>query len=77
MRIIHAAKKVQETEITCFNCKSVLGVEEADLVLNGNDYCVKCPVCKEVIRSINKRVAFPWVMEDKDEVQSDNFMRVN
>ena len=78
MRIIRAAKRIQEAVITCPNCKSVLGIEEDDIRYMDMCYKVFCPVCENWIGDFNENVLFPWVMEESNnEVSSDNPVRVN
>ena len=78
MRIIRAAKRVQEAVITCPNCKSILGIEEDDIEYKNMNHQVFCPVCETWIGDFNKNVLFPWKMEDEEnEVPCDNPVRIN
>ena len=87
MRIIKAAKKVDEFTVTCDNCGSVLGVRKNDLNnsthMGDNEctewtyYCGVCS-CKNHLKGLLSDF-FPWIMEDKNdrELQGDNTMWVN
>ena len=78
MRIIRAARRVQEAQITCPYCKSVLGIEREDIKYFNMDYNVVCPVCETTISGLKKDELFPWVMEDDDndrKIQGNNLVR--
>ena len=82
MRIIKAAKKLEECIVVCDNCKSVLALTTKDLENETNSYGYYCGVCgcKNHIKANNRNELFPWIMEDEEndrQVQSDNAMRVN
>ena len=85
MRIIKAAKKIDEFTVTCDNCGSILGIMRNDLTNNsmiGDSECKKwtyyCGVCKcmnHLAGTLSE--LFPWIMEDENdrELQSDNTVR--
>ena len=78
MRIIRAAKRIQEARITCPNCESILGIEKEDIKYMDMSYKVFCPVCQTWIGDFNKEILFPWVMEDEkknEEIQSSDAVR--
>ena len=85
MRIIKAAKKVDEFTVTCDNCGSVLGVRKNDFNsstrLGDNEctewtyYCGVCSCVNHLKGSLSD--LFPWIMEDENdrELQSNNTVR--
>ena len=85
MRIIKAAKKVDEFTVTCNNCGSVLGIRRPDLDNSTHKedhectewiyYCGVCS-CQNHLKGALSDF-FPWIMEDKNdrELQGDNTMR--
>ena len=77
MRIINAAKKTDEIVATCATCHSVLGVREVDVKWYSSSWSYVCPVCcaTNYFDIENKLELFPWIMEDKNEIQSDNSVR--
>ena len=87
MRIIKAAKKIDEYTTTCNNCGSILGIRRNDLSNNtrkddneNEDWTYFCGVCScrnHLTGTISD--LFPWKMEDEydRELQSDNSMRLN
>ena len=80
MRIIRAAKQVQEIEINCGKCKSTLGITQSDVKPDYGSYNIICPVCGHLNKYTYASDLFPWIMEDNDndrKLQSDNSMRVN
>lgn len=77
MRIIRAAKQKEEAVLTCLCCKSIIGIRQYEIREERNDNYVECPVCKERISGLNPRELFPWIMEDENEVPSDNPVRIN
>ena len=79
MRIIKAAKKKDELVVTCDTCKSIIGLREVDVRWYNDAWSYTCPVCSAINYFVteDKSDLFPWIMEDENEVQSDNSMRVN
>ena len=79
MRIIKAAKKTDEIVETCDTCGSVLGIKEIDVRWYDSSWTFICPVCTAVnyLDAEEKSELFPWIMEDKDEISSNNTMRIN
>lgn len=85
MRIIKAARKTDEYITTCNNCGSILGIKRNDLSNNAmiddnkcNEwtyYCGVCQCCNHLKGSLH--TLFPWTMEEVNEVQSNNSVRVN
>jgi len=86
MRIIKAAKKVDEYITTCNNCGSTLGIRRNDLVNNtmvDDDKCEEwiyyCGVCQygnHLTGSLHN--LFPWIMEEEvndGEIPSSDIVR--
>ena len=68
MRIIKAAKRIQEVQFTCPRCYSILGIESGDISYDSTlkKHCIKCPVCDEYVGDFNRQTMFPWIMEDEE-----------
>jgi len=80
MRIIRAAKQVQEIEINCSKCRSILGIMQSDVKPDNGSYNIICPVCGHLNKRTYVSDLFPWIMEEEEndrKIQSDNSMRVN
>lgn len=73
MRIIKAAKKVDEYITTCNNCGSILGIKRNDLFNNTmkddnkcEEWIYDCEVCQysnHLTSSLHN--LFPWIMEEE------------
>ena len=81
MRILHAAKKLEERIETCSNCHSILAVAEDDLHFRNEVWEYVCPVCEKRndYGSLILDQLFPWKREENEdeEISSDNSMRLN
>ena len=80
MRIIKAAKRIQEFELVCTKCSSVLGITPADVAPEYGDFTITCPVCGHLNKRAYTADLFPWIMEEEEndrKIQSDNSMRIN
>ena len=80
MRIIKAAKKLEECIAVCDNCKSILGLTMNDLSNEAGGFSFYCAICgcMNHIKAEHTSDLFPWVMEDDDndrKIQGDNLMR--
>ena len=77
MRIIKAAKQQDELIETCYNCTSILGVTKNDIHWESEGLAFKCPVCGKYTFYTNddKDSMFKWIMEDGDEIPSNNTVR--
>lgn len=82
MRIIHAAKKIEERIETCSNCHSILAVTEEDVYFCCDEtFEYTCPVCgySNNYGSLTLDQLFPWKMEDTvhEEISDNNSVRLN
>lgn len=79
MRIIKAAKQVEEWQQICRKCKSIIGITQNDVKYDNmeDENYVICPVCYETISLPSKDLMFTWIMEDENEVPSGDSMRIN
>ena len=78
MRIIRAAKQIEEWQQVCRKCKSIIGIAQNDVKYDSmeNENYVICPVCHETISLPSKDLMFKWIMEEENnEVPGDNSMR--
>lgn len=86
MRIIKAAKKIDEYITTCNNCGSILGLKRNDLsngTMIDDSQCDNWMYCCEVCKSCNHindslHKLFPWTMEeeiDDREISDNNTLR--
>lgn len=67
MRIIKAAKKVDEYIINCPYCGSLLGIREVDLQWSAGAWSYCCPVCSFNNHiDMEKSEMFPWKMEGEN-----------
>ena len=79
MRIIKAAKKTDEIVDTCDTCGSVLGLKETDVKWYSSSWSYTCPVCNSTnyFDVDSKLELFPWLVEEKNAIPSDNPVRIN
>lgn len=82
MRIIHAAKKIEERIETCSNCHSILAVTEDDVYCYHNEtFKYTCPVCGQSNNygDLTLDQLFPWKMENVnyEEISDNNSVRLN
>jgi formate-dependent nitrite reductase cytochrome c552 subunit len=77
MRIIKAAKRADELVDTCYQCRSVIGVKEADIEGRDDSWSYLCPVCetRNYFNGQNKLSLFPWIMEEENEVPDSDSVR--
>jgi hypothetical protein len=80
MRIIKAAKQMEEHITTCRHCKSMLGIKATDLEWGCGCWVYNCSVCGDTNEiQEDKNSLFPWKMEDEYDrrLQGDNPVRIN
>lgn len=79
MRIIKAAKKTDEFIAVCGHCNSIVGITADDVRWGNGSYRFTCPVCDHTIDLGYDELddMFPWIMEEENEIPSDNPMRIN
>ena len=85
MRIIKAAKKIDEYIATCTCCKSILGIRMSDLTQrtasnNDTGWSYSCKVCNSTNYITGELTElFPWITEDENDrqLQSNYSMRIN
>ena len=80
MRIIRAAKQVQEIELVCTKCKSVLGITQTDVKPEYGNFIIICPVCGHLNKRTYTADLFPWIVEEEEndrKLQSSDSMRIN
>lgn len=86
MRIIKAAKKIDEYIATCNNCGSILGLKRTDLSNgtmiddsqcdNWTYYCEVCHCYNHINGTLHK--LFPWTMEEEindGKISNSNALR--